>query len=34
VVKSNKNALKYLKNLINKLKYDITLSQGATNQAI
>ena len=34
MIKSNKNALKYLKDLINKLKYNIALSQRTTNQAI
>lgn len=33
-VKTKTNALEYLKDLIRKLKYDINLSQGATNQAI
>ena len=33
-VKSNKDALEYLKDLISKLKYDIALSQGSTSQVI
>jgi hypothetical protein len=33
-VKSNTDAIEYLKDLINKLKYDISISEGATDQTI
>jgi len=34
LIKSKVDALKYLNNLIKKLKYEISLSQGTTNRAI